>query len=649
MTEALFLYQGMSASEVERMEEKHVEILQERLDEDNFRKLFNIVIPRLHHFVARYVKLCNPEQVFICTDSGEDLDYIRKRAIENKEEAELSTKGHTIHFDGFYDQARDKERTKFLLPKRVYLGPEINSMDRDEGLTEIHEILANIMEGRELFVKFFCLGPPNSEFTIPCVQLTDSAYVAHSEDILYRQGYQEFATMNYWNPFFRFVHSQGELEEMDSGLMVSKNTDRRRIYIDLHQERIFSVNTQYGGNTLGLKKLAMRLGINRASKMGWLTEHMLVMGVKGPGGRISYFTGAFPSMCGKTSTAMIKGETIVGDDIAYLRKIKGKVRAVNVEKGLFGIIDGINSEDDALQWKALNDPGEIIFSNVLVTHDGDKYWSGKDGAVPENGINYAGKWEKGQKDDNGQEVRPSHKNARFTLDLKMLDNVDENLDNPIGVPVCGMIYGGRDSDTSVPVEEAYDWAHGIVTKGAALESETTAATLGKEGIREFNPMSNLDFLSIPIGRYIKNNVRFCAKMKESPRIFSVNYFLKDSKGNYLNEKNDKRVWLKWMELRVNYEVDAIKAPTGLIPMYLDLKRLFKKYLEKDYSRDEYTRQFSIRIPQNLEKLDRLTKIYEERVLDTPKIIYYVFEAQRERLLEAQDRFGDLIPPAKFLE
>jgi len=629
------------------MSQKTMTILKSRLSEENYQKLMRIDNPHLHRFIARYVDLCNPAKVFVCTNSAEDIQYIRDAAIRNHEEARLAVEGHTVHFDGYYDQARDKKRTKFLLPKGVDLGPEINAMDREEGLKEIHDILRNIMEGHELYVKFFCLGPTDSEFTIPCVQLTDSSYVAHSEDLLYRQGYETFVKLGNNERFFKVVHSQGELVEAGLGLRVSKNIEKRRVYIDLQDEIIYSANTQYGGNTIGLKKLSMRLAINRASQEGWLTEHMFIMGVHGPEGRVSYFTGAFPSMCGKTSTAMVEGEVIVGDDIAYLRNIGGKVRAANVEKGMFGIIEGINSNDDPLLWKALHTPGEIIFSNVLVTEDGHVYWNGKDGECPQRGVNYSGEWFLGKRDEQGREIPPSHRNARFTLSLKMLENVDPKLDDPRGVPVGGIIYGGRDSDTWVPVEEAFNWVHGIITKGAALESETTAATLGKEGVRVFNPMSNLDFLSIPIGRYIEDNLRFGADLSNPPRIFSVNYFLKDSDGKFMNHKNDKRVWLKWMELRVHDDVGAIETPTGLIPKYQDLKRLFEEVLDKEYSEEDYIKQFMVRVPENLAKIDRLTEIYRVRVLDTPPIVLEVLEEQRKRLEKARERYGDYIPPDRL--
>ena len=629
------------------MKQKVVNELENKLSAEDYQKIKKLNNPKINEFIAKYIGICNPSKITVCNDSKEDLKYTREACINNHEESKLSIKGHTIHFDGFYDQARDKPRTKFLVPPGTDLGPELNTMDRDEGLKEIFDIMNNIMDGHELFIKFFCLGPVNSPFSIPCVQLTDSAYVAHSEDLLYRQGYQEFLKQGKNARFFKFVHSQGLLEKAGLDLLVSKNIDKRRVYIDLEDEVIYSSNTQYGGNTIGLKKLAMRLAINRASKEGWLTEHMLVMGVHGKNDRVSYFTGAFPSMCGKTSTAMVSGETIVGDDIAYIRNIGGNARTVNVESGIFGIIDGINDKDDLLQWNALNNSAEIIFTNQLVYDTNKVYWNGKPGKQPEKGVNHSGEWFKGKKDKDGNEIKPSHKNARFTFKMDMLDNVDPTLHDPKGVEVNGVIYGGRDSDTSVPVEESFDWDQGVILKGACLESETTAATLGKEGVRVFNPMSNLDFLSIPIGRYVQNNLEFSKNLKKVPRIFSVNYFLRGKNGDWLNHKNDKTVWLKWMELRVNDEVEAIKTPTGYMPYYEDLKRLFEEVLNKEYTKENYIEQFTVRIPENLSKIERLKEIYTKRVTDTPDILFKVLDEQKQRLIDAQKQYGDYIPPDKF--
>lgn len=614
--------------------------LQSMLPSDQMVKLERLNNEAVMEFVARFVRHCRPDKVFVATDSAEDIDFIRRSAIADGEEGPLAISGHTYHFDSATDQARDRKNTRLLLPKGMELGPQFETLDRDEGLADVLARMDGIMQGHTLYVRFFSLGPVGSAFSNLAVQLTDSAYVAHNEDLLYRVAYDEFERLGAAATFFRFVHSAGELDDR----RVTKNTDKRRVYIDLAENTVYSANTQYGGNTIGLKKLAMRLAIQKASAEGHLCEHMFIMGVHGPKDRVSYFTGAYPSMCGKTSTSMLEGETIVGDDIAYLRDIDGTLRAVNVERGIFGIIQGVNEKDDPIIWKTLHSPGEIIFSNVLVTEDGDTNWIDKGTPLPERGLNYTGEWFPGKVDKNGKEVPPSNPNARFTFSLPLLDNTDVALDDPAGVEVAGMIYGGRDFDTWVPVEEAFDWVHGIVTKGASLESQTTAATLGVEGVREFNPMSNLDFLPIPIGRYISDNLQMGEKLAQAPRIFSVNYFLQDADGRWLNSRADKRVWLKWMELRVHNEVEAIRTPTGYIPLYEDLARLFREVLGQEYRHEDYVQQFTLRIPENLAKIERITAQYRDRVLETPEVLLGVLSDQRQRLEEARARWGDYVDP-----
>jgi len=617
-------------------------VLRGRLDKDNFEKLSAIQNNRLFEFVADFVELCNPKSVFVVTDSAEDIRTIRKKSIESGEEIKLAIEGHTIHFDGYHDQARDKDHTQFLLPRGVNLGKHIEGIDKETGTKEVRGILKNMMQGREMIVRFFCLGPTRSVFSYMSCQLTDSHYVAHSLDLLYRPGYEEFKRLGANARFFRVIHSQGELENG-----VSKHVDLRRVYMDCEDDIVYSTNTQYGGNTLGLKKLSMRLAIRRASEEGWLCEHMFIMGVKGQNGRKTYFTGAFPSLCGKTSTSMMTGETIVGDDIAYLRSIGGVIRTVNVEKGMFGIIMGINSKDDPLIWKILHSPNEIIFSNVLMAEDKSVFWIGKDGSPPQKGLNHSGPWWPGKKDSKGKDIPPSHKNARFTLSLNCLANVDPDLDNPGGVPVGGIIYGGRDSLAWMPVRQAFDWDHGIATIGAALESETTAATLGQEGVPELNPMSNLDFISISLGKYIQINLDFGKTAKHPPLIFGVNYFLTDVNGKFLNHKTDKAIWLKWMELRCHGDVGALKTPVGLIPVHSDLKKLFEEVQGKAYTEEEYRKQFTLRVDAFLSKMNRIRDTYKTQVPDAPVLLLNIMDGEINRLEQAKSQFGPMVEPSAW--
>ncbi|GAG20962.1 unnamed protein product, partial [marine sediment metagenome] len=250
------------------------------------------------------------------------------------------------------------------------------------------------------------------------------------------------------------------------------NVHGRRIYVDVLDGKVYSVNNQYAGNSLGLKKLALRLAIYKANHQDWLVEHMLIMGVHPPGkDRITYFTGAYPSACGKTSTAMIPGQTIVGDDISYLKMDEeGRCRAVNIESGVFGIIRDVNPVDDPVIYEVLTTPREMIFSNILIT-EGKPYWLGMglDGdEYPTEGSNHSGDWWKGKTDDSGSEIPLAHPNARYTISLSELENADPNIDNPDGVVVQGVFYGGRDSDTNVPVAESLSWEHGVYM-GATIE------------------------------------------------------------------------------------------------------------------------------------------------------------------------------------
>ncbi|MFH1414673.1 MAG: phosphoenolpyruvate carboxykinase (GTP) [Elusimicrobiota bacterium] len=627
------------------MEEKYTDILKRKLEAVHYDKLMALNNDEVNEFIAYAIELCEPESVVIGDDSDADADYCRQLAIDNKEEIPLNIKGHTVHFDGYYDQARKKEVTKYLVPEDEHLDPKLNQVGRTEGLKELEDFQRGAYRGRVMLVRFYCLGPTDSIFAIPCLQITDSAYVAHSEDILYRRGYEEFRRQSR-NPnfeFFKFRHATGEVDER----MTSKNYEKNRVYMDYIHNTVYSVNTQYAGNTVGLKKLSLRLAIRKADREGWLAEHMFIMRSNGPGGRKTYLCGAYPSACGKTSTAMIPGENIVGDDLAYFRIIDGEFRAVNVESGIFGIIQDVNAEGDPVIWDVLHREGEVIFSNLLV-NGGRPYWLGMGENIPDSGTNHVSlEWKKGMKGPDDKDTTPSHKNARYTIRICDLENKDEAWDASNGLPVGGLIYGGRDSDTNVPVREAYSWEHGICTMGAMLESETTSATIGQEGVRKWNVMSNMDFLSMSVGKYLKNNLDFAADI-ERPKIFGVNYFLKKD-GNYLNGMLDKAVWVKWMELRVNREADGIDTPVGIIPRYEDLKRLFKEVLDKEYSEAEYNEQFVLRVPENLAKLERMKEIYKTKVPDAPGILFECLNEQEEKLKKVAEIHGDYIEPAKLLK
>jgi len=623
------------------MSKRYIEVLESKLSESDYQKLKAIANPEVQQFIAESCELCNPERIFICSDSSEDIAYVRQQAVSSGEEKPLAISGHIYHFDGMQDQGRDREVTKYLVPKDDSLNKTLNQIEREVGLAEIKELLKNAMQGRTMIVRFLSLAPTNSIFSIPCMECTDSWYVAHSVDLLYRPAYEMFCRGEDEEAGLFFVlHSAGKMDENK----VSVEPEKKRIYIDYIKNTVYSVNTQYAGNTVGFKKLALRLTIRKADKEGWLAEHMMITGVRGRSGRKTYFAGAFPSACGKTSTAMIPGNTIMGDDIAYLRNIDGICRIANAEAGIFGIIQDVNPVDDPVIWETLTSPGEIIFSNVLVK-DGKPYWLGMGCEIPKEGVNFSGTWYEGKTDGQGNKIPPAHKNARYTVALKALKNCDPELDNLLGMELGGIIYGCRDAFAYVPVQQSFSWEHGIIAYGASLETETTFALVEAEGKYEINLMSIQDFVSIPLGKYILNNLEFGKKLKRQPLIFGVNYFLRDNQtAKFLNDRRDKQVWIRWMELRVHNEVSAIKSPTGWLPKYEDLLKLFREVRNREYTKEDYIKQFTIRIPENLAKLDRVERFYRENVSDTPKELFGELNQQKERLLKAQERFGDYISP-----
>ncbi|MBD3390520.1 MAG: phosphoenolpyruvate carboxykinase (GTP) [Chitinivibrionales bacterium] len=624
------------------MNQKYAELFRRKMDEKSFARLEALgENEEALAFIAHAIELGEPETVFVGDDSEETAEHIRQMAIDNREETPLRIKGHTVHFDGYYDQARKKEVTKYLVPAGETMDSKLNQMPRDEGIKEMEDLQRGAYRGRTMLVRFFCLGPADTIFAIPCLQITDSCYVAHSEDLLYRKGYEAFRKLPKGAEFFKYRHATGEVDER----MTSKNYEQNRVYMDYTRNTVLSVNTQYAGNTVGLKKLSLRLALRKADREGWLAEHMFIMRSNGPNGRKTYFAGAFPSACGKTSTAMIPGENIVGDDLAYFRVIDNEFRAVNVENGIFGIITDVNAKDDPVIWDVLHEPGNVIFSNILVK-DSNPYWLGMGEDIPATGVNYVGEWKEGMKGPDGRETTPSHKNARYTVRMSDLKNADPDWDSPDGLKMDGIIYGGRDSDTSVPVREAYSWEHGICTMGAMLESETTSATIGQEGVRKWNVMSNMDFLSMSVGHYVNNNLEF-AKHIQRPKVFGTNYFLKKD-GKYLNGKLDKAVWVRWMELRAHGDAGALDGAYGLLPKYEDLKKLFLDVLKKDYSEQDYIDQFTVRIPECIDKLDRMAQIYAT-VSDTPKAMQDEMQAQRARLEKLRGEKGDYVSPLDLPE
>ena len=627
---------------------KYDGLLKAKMSAESYAKLVALENRKVMEFVGSFAEHCNPKTIYVCTDSEEDVQYVRDQALSKGEEQVLANSKQTIHWDGYGDQGRDKNGTKFLVYKENLASMEsLNAIEYEEGYAEIMGIAKNIMDGKDAVVQFFAEGPTQSPFTIPCVQFTDSWYVAHSEFILYRSAYDHFLKMNdsEKDDFFRFIHSAGELDARGNTV----NLKDRRIFMDTQNNIVYSMNAQYAGNSVGLKKHSMRLAIKKSGQEGWLCEHMFIMAAyDADKDRKTYFCGAYPSACGKTSTAMIPGERIVGDDIAYFRNIDGEFRAVNVEAGMFGIIKDVNAKDDPVIFENLMKNQEVIFSNVLRGPDNKPYWLGMGEETPKTGSNHFGEWSEGVTDAKGNKVPIAHPNSRYTMRLDYLDNIDkEGFEAKNGVIVEGVLYGGRDSDTTVPVEESPNWKDGILLKAATLESETTSATLGAEGVRDASPMANMDFVSYPLGEYTMNNIRFGEGVKNTPKIFSNNYFMRGSDGKFMTSKLAKKVWLHWADGRIHNEFDAYDTPTGKIPMYEDLAPMFTKYLGEDFSQEDYEYLFTFRCTKWIEKLERAKKFYAEMDPETPAEIFEYWDAAIAKISAAREKYGDLIKPGQF--
>ena len=627
---------------------KYEQLLKQRMSSESYQKLAALNNEKVMEFVGFFTEHCDPASIYVCTDSEEDQQYVRDQALKLGEEMTLHFPKQTIHWDGYGDQGRDKNNTKFMVPKeKMESMKEYGAVEYEEGYAEIMEISKGIMKGKSAVVLFFSEGPTESPFTIPCIQFTDSWYVAHSEYILYRSAYSHFLQMKdaEKGEFFRFIHSAGELDKNNNTL----HLDKRRVFMDMENNMVYSMNAQYAGNSVGLKKHSMRLAIAKSGKEGWLCEHMFIMAaVDADKNRKTYFCGAYPSACGKTSTAMIPGEKIVGDDIAYFRNIGGEFRAVNVEGGMFGIIQDVNAKDDPVIFENLMIDQEVIFSNVLMGPDKMPYWLGMGVDAPKTGRNHFGEWHEGVTDSKGKTVGVAHGNARYTMRLDYLANIDkEGFEAKNGVKVEGVLYGGRDSDTTVPVEESPNWKDGILLKACTLESETTSATIGAEGVRTPSPMANMDFVSYPLGEYTMNNIKFGESVSNTPKIFSNNYFMRGADGKFITSKLAKKVWLHWAEGRIHGEYDAYETPTGKIPMYADLKALFKKHLNEDFTEETYTYLFTFRCTKWIAKLERTKAFFAKMDADTPKEIFAYWDATIAKIAAAREKYGDEIKPGDY--
>ncbi len=628
--------------------------LADLMDESSRKKLMYCspeVIKPIYNGATRFT----PASIFLNSGSEEDMAYIRDQAIKNNEESPLSKAGHTYHFDGPGDQGRDTANTKYLAHTETAISSLQKKMDHRAGLLEVRTIMDKLMDGKEMIVSFISRGPIGSPVADPTLQVTDSYYVTHSEFLLYRMMDPDTFSKDVAEKGYYFInyHSAGDLTENH----VSANLDKRRIFMDVEDFRSYSCNNQYAGNSIAPKKINHRFANmnNLRNHFGSrLDEHMFITGFDVDGDTI-YFAGAYPSGCGKTGTAMT-GSSLIGDDLAkiFIDSASGEVRGVNPEKGMFGIIEGVNRDDDPETMDVLErENSEVIFSNLLV-NDQKPYWEGSQQELPESGKNYAGDWSKAD----GKPA--SHKNARFTIPLEALENYAPEVEDGNGVKLSGLLFGGRDYATMPTIIMAHDWIDTVV-HGAIIRSATTATEIGADGSEKRSPYANEAFFPGPLGQYIKHYKAF----GENPNIgehnlpsgFQVNYWLHKSarrpletgeQDGLIGEKRDTKVWMLIMAMMHQQKVETIWTPIGFIPKYRDLKKLFKEVLGKEYDRVTYTQQFSLYIDNLILRVDMSIKEFSKEK-GMPEEFFHALDTWRRDLRALESIIGSVVTPAQMIE
>lgn len=623
------------------------EIFRQYMDDEQYSRMACISHMDVRRKIAAAIAVCRPGAVFVNKGTWEDRQFIREIALEKGEEAPLAMENHTIHFDLSREQGRIVDRTYYIVDDWEEVSSLAKRMNRETALEELGSNLTGIMENLIMIIGFYMRGPVGAPASNPAIEITSSAYVAHSAEILYRNVYDAFdAEVTRSGHFFTNLHSEGKNRTED--------LPHARVLMDRHYRTTYSFKCTYAGNTLMLKKGNHRFAVDKAvyeNRGKELSEHMFITGIDGPGERVTWCAGAAPSGCGKTTTAMA-GDHFAGDDLAQMWiAADGSIRSINPECGIFGIIEDVNLEGDPMLMANLRKPGaEVIWSNVLVDDNNVPHWSGNYEEQPDSGVNFQGKWHRGMCDDAGKPVPISHPNARCTISSSALGNYSSEAENPQGVETRIFTYSGRDSDTMPPVWVAKNSDYGVVL-GACIVSAATATEVGASGVKRA-PWANAPFIPGSLGDYMDAQFKFFGNpdiaADKKPVMAGLNYFLTHrarggDSDKLLGEKKDVKVWLAWLERYAHQGVGHIETPIGNIPVYEDLKTLFSQIIDKPYSCELYEKQFALYIDNIVGRLTMQIEAYSKEK-GIPETLFSVLNTQRDVLLVLKEAKGAVVSP-----